>query len=287
MSQVGPSVSTEIQPNQTDLSEKPWIALSIGNSLLHWAWFVRETLQEAWETPHQRMTTINLRHIPDWHLPPGLLANWGHGSDPWFELWVVSVVPEQTTRWQSYPGARVITLDQIPLQATYPTLGVDRALAVWQAGAAWGWPILVIDAGTALTLTGADATGRFVGGAILPGLGLQVRSLAQSTAALSWVELPDHLPNRWAANTLEAIQSGTVYTVLAGVQDFVQTWLQEFPQSQIVLTGGDCVTLLNYLKAWFAQLPQAPEWMPQLVSNPHLILLGIQSLRRRLKSTRQ
>lgn len=49
--------------------------------------------------------------------------------------------------------------------------------------------ILVIDAGTALTFTAADADQRLVGGAILPGLGLQRSSLAQKTATLPRVEL--------------------------------------------------------------------------------------------------
>lgn len=287
MSRVGEPSESTIKQNQTEFAEKPWIALNIGNSQLHWAWFLRETLQEAWETPHRTTIKINpIDSILDWQtLPPKLSADWGYASHQYFELWIASVMPEQTTLWQSYPGARVITLDQIPLQATYPTLGVDRALGVWQAGETWGWPILVIDAGTALTFTGADANRRLVGGAILPGLGLQVRSLAQFTAALPLVELTNHLPNRWAVNTPEAIQSGAVYTVLAGIRDFVQAWYQKFPQSRIVLTGGDRLTLLNYLRAWYTRAPQVPKWMSQIVSDPHLVLLGIQSLRRWLKST--
>jgi len=61
----------------------------------------------------------------------------------------------QTALWQTYPDVHVITLNQVP--PVYPTLGIDRALALWGAGETWGWPMLVIDAGTALTLTGADA----------------------------------------------------------------------------------------------------------------------------------
>ena len=39
----------------------------------------------------------------------------------------------------------------------YPTLGIDRALALYSAGSTFRFPVLVIDAGTALRFTGADS----------------------------------------------------------------------------------------------------------------------------------
>ncbi len=278
----------DTEQNQTQFHDKLWIALNIGNSRLHWAWFLGESLQEAWETCYRTRTATEINFSKDsldWDLPPSLAAHWAQVSDQFPEIWIASVVPEQTAVWQSYPGAKIITLDQIPLQAIYPTLGVDRALAVWGAGEKWGWPVLVIDAGTALTFTGADTNRRLVGGAILPGLGLQVRSLAQFTAALPSVELTSQLPSRWALNTSEAVQSGIVYTVLAGIRDFVQVWCQEFPESQIILTGGDHATLLNYLQARSAQTSPAPDWMPWIINDPHLLFSGIRSLRQQLEAT--
>jgi len=44
-----------------------------------------------------------------------------------------------------------------------------RALAVLGAGKKYGFPCLVIDAGTALTFTGVDRDKKLVGGAIDPG----------------------------------------------------------------------------------------------------------------------
>jgi hypothetical protein len=34
------------------MSDSAWLALIIGNSRLHWAWFMGEKLQQAWDTPH-------------------------------------------------------------------------------------------------------------------------------------------------------------------------------------------------------------------------------------------
>lgn len=60
-----------------------------------------------------------------------------------------------------------------------------------------GWPVLVVDCGSALTFTAADAGGKLAGGAILPGVRLQLAVLGTRTAQLpSDVVLPDELPHK-------------------------------------------------------------------------------------------
>ncbi len=191
-------------------------------------------------------------------------------------LSLASVVPSQTALWQDYSNVHEITLDHVPLQGIYPTLGIDRALALWGAGETWGWPMLVIDAGTALTLTGADANRCLIGGAILPGLGVQFQSLSQKTANLPLIDTKDvAIPPRWALNTPEAISSGVIYTIIAGIRDFIEAWWQEFPDSYITLTGGDRTLLLKYLQAQF------PTIAAKVIPDPDLIFWGMRSCRRR------
>ncbi|MBR8837395.1 MAG: pantothenate kinase [Stigonema ocellatum SAG 48.90 = DSM 106950] len=187
-------------------------------------------------------------------------------------LLLASVVPSQTAIWQSYPNVRVITLDQVPLQGVYSTLGIDRALALWGAGKNWGFPMLVIDAGTALTFTACDANHYLVGGAILPGLGLQLATLAGGTGQLPTVDLPQQLPQRYAVNTKEAMQSGVIYTLLAGLKDFVEAWWELFPQGNVAMTGGDRTLLINYLQSQF------PEIAARLLVEPNLKFWGMREI---------
>ncbi len=224
-------------------SSKTWLALIIGNSRLHWGLFNRNQLTKAWDT--------NYLSTPSSPSPP---------------LFIASVVPTQTKLWQNHPNAKFITLNEIPLNNLYPTLGIDRALALLGAGETWGFPVLVIDAGTALTFTGADNHRNLIGGAILPGLGLQFSTLSQKTGQLPNIELPQQLPPRYAVNTQEAIQSGIIYTILAGIKDFIEAWLKDFPESNVVITGGDRTVLFNYLKSQY----------PQIIVEKNLILWGIQ-----------
>ncbi|MEO0840568.1 MAG: pantothenate kinase, partial [Cyanobacteria bacterium J06643_5] len=58
--------------------------------------------------------------------------------------------------------------------------------------------------------------------------------------------------------------------LIAGIKDFIEAWLQEFPESQIAITGGDRNLLFNYLKY------QYPEITARIIVEKNLILWGIQ-----------
>ncbi len=276
----------DIRENSPQSCHLSWLALMIGNSRLHWAWFMEKKLCCAWDTDYLPATVVEQMKQPwgsgEWNrqfLPPSLIGleviqeigNSFQYRDRPLPLYLASVVPSETALWQTYPDVHVITLDQVQLQGVYPTLGIDRALALWGAGETWGWPVLVIDAGTALTLTGADPNRCLVGGAILPGVSLQLESLSQKTANLPLIDANDVIPSRWAMNTPEAIQSGVIYTIIAGIRDFVEDWWQKFPDSSITLTGGDRTLLLTYLKAQF------PDIAARVILDPHLIFWGMRS----------
>lgn len=250
-------------------AQSSWLALMIGNSRLHWALFEDDRLQQTWDMPHPtEAPTLNAHQL--WELPLALLH-----TKPGLELWIASVVPSQTELWKVYPSIRLIGLEQVPLQSAYSTLGIDRALAVWGAIATIGAPVLVIDAGTALTFTAADGNHALAGGAILPGLRLQFQSLHQRTAALPELPLPETLSPRWANDTPGAIASGILHTVLAGIRSFVEDWQQQHSDSAIVLTGGDSDRLYGYFQA------QSPEFADCLTVDPHLIFWGIREIRGR------
>jgi type III pantothenate kinase len=258
-----------------------WLALEIGNSRLHWALFVDEMLYSAWDTDYlpefviqQLVQCQTLDELLLAISPPHKQNNFLTNTSPLCPLLLASVVPSQTAVWQSYPNIRILTLDQVPLKGVYPTLGVDRALALWGAGKTSGFPILVIDAGTALTFTAADDNECLVGGAILPGLGLQFATLGQQTGQLPFVEMQNipSLPPRFALNTTEAIQSGVIYTLLAGIKDFIQAWWHLCPDGKIAIKGGDRTLLLNYLQALY------PEIAARLIVEQNLIFWGMREI---------
>ncbi|MBD2178760.1 type III pantothenate kinase [Pseudanabaena sp. FACHB-1998] len=152
---------------------------------------------------------------------------------------IASVVPELITIWHNLPQTQIIKTADVPLRGLYATMGCDRALAAYGAGEIYGYPVLVIDAGTAITLTGIDMNKALVGGAIVAGLRSQFLSLYQSTAALPDVHIPETLPNRWSMDTRSSIQGGIAHIFLSGLQAYIDNWRSQFPDAKVIITGGD------------------------------------------------
>jgi type III pantothenate kinase len=111
--------------------------------------------------------------------------------------------------------------------------------------------LLVITAGTATTIDALDASGRFHGGMILPGLGTMAQSLALSTAQLPHVEARLSV-SCFADNTLDAIVSGCVQAQLGAIMQA----RAQLPEASCVLSGGAVDYLLPYLPAPVQQVEQ-------------------------------
>ena len=104
--------------------------------------------------------------------------------------------------------------------------------------------MIVVQAGTALTVDWVDAHGRFQGGSILPGAGLALQYLAAGTDQLPWLPTDsiDRLPRLPGKNTEEAIAAGVHASLVGGVRYLVERYRREFggsSQIPVVISGGD------------------------------------------------
>jgi type III pantothenate kinase len=113
--------------------------------------------------------------------------------------------------------------------------------------------LLIVTAGTATTIDALDASGRFLGGMILPGLGTMAQSLALSTAQLPQVETK-WSGKHFADNTPDAIISGCVQAQVGAIMRA----RAQLPDAHCLLSGGAA----QYL---FPCLPPPIELVEQLV----------------------
>ena len=90
------------------------------------------------------------------------------------------------------------------------TLGADLVVGAVAAKAMYHGPCIVIDMGTATTLTGLNADGEVCGVVIIPGVGTSLDALTSRAAQLSSVSLTAP-PQVLGRNTMECIQSGMVF----------------------------------------------------------------------------
>ena len=103
--------------------------------------------------------------------------------------------------------------------------------------------MLVIGAGTATTIDALDESGDFVGGLILPGLGLMRSALARGTKGLS---VPGGGYHAFGRNTADAMQSGCLHAQLGAI-DRARPQLSGARPALCVLTGGYAETLAEHL----------------------------------------
>ncbi|CAM9417536.1 unnamed protein product [Scytosiphon promiscuus] len=249
------------------MADGPWLSLMIGNSRLHWAVLEIDNVVEAWDTGHLGTLEATCstagsakveEGIPSSFMPKRArdLIRRGHlvsnsqtdATLPYSptnltQFRVASVVPEELERWRRRcPGiSPILSGDVLDGVTEYPTLGVDRALAVRGAARVRGWPVVVVDCGSALTFTAADAKGKLAGGAILPGVRLQLAALGTRTAQLpSGIVLPEELPPRQVSlGTAGGIQAGVMWTIVAGIHSFIKDRWNIDPDVTVVFTGGD------------------------------------------------
>ncbi len=120
-------------------------------------------------------------------------------------------------------------------------VGADRiAGAIAASHRHPGRGLIIIDFGTATTLDVVTAAGDYLGGVILPGVGVSAETLASHTAKLPRVEIarPETALGR---TTTESIQSGLFHGHVGAIQYLVAKLKQEaFPDAQpyLVGTGG-------------------------------------------------
>jgi type III pantothenate kinase len=98
-------------------------------------------------------------------------------------------------------------------------LGPDRWCGLIAAWHRRHRACVVVNCGTATTIDGLDATGRFVGGMILPGLALMKRALAGNTARLP---LAAGRFDATPRNTDDAIETGCIDAQCGAIERFAK-----------------------------------------------------------------
>ncbi|MBI2382357.1 MAG: type III pantothenate kinase [Gammaproteobacteria bacterium] len=131
-------------------------------------------------------------------------------------------------------------------------LGVDRWLAMLAGRHRVGGAVLVVDAGSALTLDCVDAHGQHRGGLIVPGLGMARRSLFSDTGQVRFPLArpcaPEH-EGAWGRDTEQAVKFGVLWNAV-GLVEYMAKQAAEALGSPpaCLLTGGDGAQLGPWLR---------------------------------------
>jgi len=135
-------------------------------------------------------------------------------------------VETQMELWDVTPQWVVATSEEAGVRNGYDhpaRLGSDRWVAMigaWHRMLAMGppRPIVVTMVGTAVTVEAIDASGKFLGGYILPGHGIMLRALESGTAGL---HVPTGEVRAFPTNTSDALTSGGTFAIAGAMERMV------------------------------------------------------------------
>ncbi|MBD2872641.1 type III pantothenate kinase [Paenibacillus arenilitoris] len=117
-------------------------------------------------------------------------------------------------------------------------VGADRIVNSVAGIVKYGTPLIVVDFGTATTFDYIDEGGNYLGGAIVPGIGISTEALYQRAAKLPRIELmkPKSVIGR---NPVTSMQAGIIFGYAGQVDGIVRRIRSEFGVTpRVIATGG-------------------------------------------------
>ena len=138
---------------------------------------------------------------------------------------------------------------------TPDTLGKDRLAAV--AGGIIKFPdtpLLIIDAGTAITFDFVSEKQGYLGGNISPGINLRLKALNSFTGKLPLLGKKENFPEI-GKSTNDAILSGVIGGIIEEIKGIISSFRQQNPDSKVIFTGGDAKFLHRFIKNDIFVLP--------------------------------
>ena len=122
-------------------------------------------------------------------------------------------------------------------------VGADRIVNSVAAFAKYGGPCIVVDFGTAINFDAISERGEYLGGALVPGIGISSEALFSRAARLWRVEIRD--PGKIiGTNTVQSLQAGLFY----GFTDLVDGILERMKgvlgaHTRVIATGGQAALI--------------------------------------------
>ena len=127
-------------------------------------------------------------------------------------------------------------------------MGADRVADAVAAMTLYPVPLVIVDMGTATTVSVVDEKKRFMGGMILPGVQVSLDALTARASQLSGISIEE--PRRIIGkNTVDCMKSGILYGNAAAVDGIVERIEEELGQKvTAIATGGMSRKIIPHCK---------------------------------------
>jgi type III pantothenate kinase len=224
---------------------KMLLAIDIGNTDIALGIFFGDQIVVRWRlgTDYHRRTDEYAALLLSLFAHQGIETNQISGAV------LCSVVPALTPVFAKLCRAYLAT-EPLIIRADVPTdvrilldnpseVGADRIANAVAGRHLYSSPLIVVDAGTALTFDVLSKEGDYIGGAIAPGITLGAKALTSRTAMLPQIELRRPL-QAIGRNTIAAMRAGIVFGYAGAVEGIVARIQHELDSNaKVIATGGE------------------------------------------------
>lgn len=101
----------------------------------------------------------------------------------------------------------------------------------------YGAPLIIFDLGTATTISVVNKDRQYIGGVIMPGMGISLNAMVSGTSQLPRISL-DEPGNVIGTNTVNSMKSGILYGTASSMDGMIERIKSEIGESKVVATGG-------------------------------------------------
>lgn len=216
------------------------IAVDIGNTNLHFAWFKKEKITKTLALPVSRAAKPAIQKILSKYPNENIL--------------ICSVVPKITGFFKSLKNQKVYIAGKdikVPIRYTYneKEIGMDRLVGAFAAKTFFPKTRIVLDFGTAITLDFLSKQGIYQGGIILPGIGSTLKSFAGCAMLPKRVKFKK-TKKIIPCNTKDSINKGIEEGFSSMINSLVKKYIKRLKISikeKIVITGGEARLIMPKL----------------------------------------
>lgn len=163
--------------------------------------------------------------------------------------WISTSGPWNPSGWEELGREGNFSITPITAEISWPfahqyqtphSLGADRFAAIVAAcNLCPDRPVLVVDAGTAITYDVAALGPEYLGGAISPGIRMRYQALHEFTARLPLIEKSSTAP-LIGDSTINSLKAGVQTATAKEVEGMIEAYKNQLGDDlQVFLTGGD------------------------------------------------
>lgn len=207
----------------------------------------------------ERISTVRTKTELEYAVDIKLLMDIYRISPDQIEGGIISSVVPQITNIVKLAAEKILKKEMMVLASGIKTglnikidnpaqLGADLVADAVAGMNYYPVPQIIIDIGTATTLSVLDANKQYIGGIIVPGPRISLDALTSRASQLSGISLdtPKHVIGR---NTVECMKSGIIYSNAAALDGIIERIEEEMGSSATVIaTGGLAKCIVPHCK---------------------------------------